>query len=578
MVNKFIRYIVYALFTGMSSLPLIAYGQQTPDISISPTRGSLKTTFTITVGISGTISVPQPNLEDEGDFTLRYMGPEQRISIINGTLTQEKKFNYQAKPKREGNLTLPMFAVKVSGTTLHTPPRTIEVSQTSLDTQQSDEDDVRIEDSVSQSEVFVGQQLLLTTELFTTSPLKNIQLETSSRANFWVEPIKPEERDQGLHRGATVSILRFKNILFPLSSGSQKIEPTVISALASRSRVGDLFDQIDPFGNNFMRGLFAADLEPITIATKPTLITVLPLPEIPTELKAFADKPILVGETTIQGSLDKVSTDPNDEAILTVRIDTRGNSNPLQDLPLSGGDDIELVRETQGTKKIVQDNALFSEYSATYRVIPKKNGGLTIPPISLLYFDPNSRSYQKTETTAFLLMGENVSETTRNPKGPSMKKDEETTPESSFAKKDPDLSDEDNSSTPLFSSKNIALAILTLTTIAGFLQFWFGRRKSSSTTAVVSQVVSTLPKSPFEALRFLQLIAEKATSNQTIGGLLEILAKNQPVDARHELSTAFALIEEAVYAPHSSVDQKLFEAARDTIWEYLRIWNGIHGN
>ena len=204
----------------------IGTAQNLIDYSISPNKGSKRTTFRIVISSQGDASTPQ--MIDEGDFTVRYVGPETQVSIINGAMSQEKKFNYQATPKKEGTLHLPKFTVTVDGQSTATPPRTVEVSAASLDTQQADEDVVRIEDRTNKSTLYKGEQVLLTTELMTTSPLQNIGLEKQKRPNMWVEEVKPDTKDQDVRRGALVSILRFRNVLFPLHDGEQSIDPTVI--------------------------------------------------------------------------------------------------------------------------------------------------------------------------------------------------------------------------------------------------------------------------------------------------------------------------------------------------------------
>jgi hypothetical protein len=540
--------------------------QSALDYTINPKRGGLRTKFTLSITAEGDASTPE--LEDENDFIVRYIGPEQRVSIINGSITQEKTFRYQATPKQEGTLKLPRFRSTVNGITEVTPPLTIEVSQASLDTQQVEQDDVRLEDTVSKDTIYEGEQVLLTTELMTTSPLQNIQIQKSSRPNFWSEEIKPEERDQDLRRGATVSILRFKTILFPLTSGQLTIDPTVLSAQASRSKMGDLFDSVDPFSNNFMRGFFSLDLEPVTLATKATKLTVLPLPPLLDSEKKGTLPVVITGSTSIRTGINKSETDPNNEAILSVSIETEGNGNLLNNLTLQANDSFEAVRDNQKLTPSLKNNTVLYSYTAQFRIVPKVNGSFEIPAQQILFFDPLTKTYQKASSDPIALTGVNVAV---QPKKTAITPDDSidansnatTTPTASLIQEDS-------------SSSNHVLWIYILSGVIAFLLFrlWRLQKNISSTNQnkdkkLIQKRQKTDFTDPKSFLSYLDRVAKDSYGGTcSIRGFLERkLSINNP--QLPEAIQALNIIEEAVYAPDPAVNNTLFIESRDILWEII---------
>jgi hypothetical protein len=537
--------------------------QQGLDYAVNPKRGSIRTTFSLAITVQGDASTP--HLESDNDFHVRYIGPEQRVSIINGAISQQKTFRYKATPKKEGTLRLPEFHVTIEGFQEVTPPLTVEVSQASLDTQQAEEDDVRIEDSVSKATVYEGEQLLLTTEVMTVNPLQNIELHKSSRANFWSQEIKPEERDQDLRRGATVSILRFKHALFPLTSGVLSIEPTVLSAQVSRSKVGDLFDSIDPFSNNFMRGMFSLDLEPITLATKPTKLTVLPLPPIDPSLTTTL-APKLTGRTVVSAQVDKTTTDPNDEAILTIAISTEGNGNLLNNLSLGSHPSFEAVRDNQKLTYTLSGNTIQYLYTAQFRIVPKVNGSFIVPAQTLAFFNTDTHQYEVASSQAITMTGINTVEQPKATPQEESLQPNTTQDDAVFSQ------DTEHPATGRLNTHQIIILILCGAIALLSLRLWKlqnARTVPTPSSTLRSQRTGQSFTDARSFLTYLEHLAQQSFGGTcTVRGFLE-----KSLGQRSEKLTtalqALSVIEEAVYAPDPAVTTELFIEYRDKLLEII---------
>ncbi|MCP4705472.1 MAG: protein BatD, partial [candidate division Zixibacteria bacterium] len=190
--------------------------------------------------------------------------------------------------------------------------------------------------------------------------------------------------------GRRYSIIEIKTALFPTRSGDLNIGQAMLSVnVKSKSR--QRRDPFGGFGSFFDRG------ESKTIRSRPLTIKVLPLPT-KSKPNNFSGT---VGEFFITSSADKLKTEVNQPITVTYKINGTGNIKTIAEPEIDDLVDFRVYRSASSEKVskvegVVGGTKLFEE---TY--IPKRAGKLTIPAVSLNYFNPRTKKYKTVSTKPF---------------------------------------------------------------------------------------------------------------------------------------------------------------------------------
>jgi hypothetical protein len=187
--------------------------------------------------------------------------------------------------------------------------------------------------------------------------------------------------------GRRYNVIEINTALFPTRSGELLIGQAMVSVnvKAKSRRRRDPFSMFDDF---FDRG------QTKTVRTKPLKIEVLPLP---TENKP-ANFSGTVGEFFITSSADKLKTEVNQPVTVTYKINGTGNIKTVAEPEIEDLVDFRVYRSASSEKVskiegVVGGTKIFEE---TY--IPKRAGQLTIPAVSLNYFNPRTKQYKTVST------------------------------------------------------------------------------------------------------------------------------------------------------------------------------------
>lgn len=398
--------IVYLFFSNPY------YGYTDINVSISPTRGHLSTRFVVEVIVQDENSKSIPSVLDEGDFTVRYIGPSQEVSYINGQMSQVIRYRFSAAAKKEGTLKIPTFVAEgsISGK-VKTSLQTVEVSQSAHDTTKTEDDEIRVESQISKNSSYVGEQLILTTTISSAVALQNLNVQIPTSKNFWLEEIKPYKHNAGGNLSDNLATLTVQSAIFPLTEGNLKIPPTIFSAETKKSKQLGGFDPFDMFNQNFFQNILQG--EPVTLATKEVNIDVSSLPKVPPE---FPDNlPILIGKTQIEGSIDKTDISPTEEGTLTIRVKSIGNLQSIRSNISLSSKGISIVEDKDSITKKLTDGFIESTLSKKFILSPKENGELTIEPIKILVLDPATGNYSIIQTDTFKLNAKSVITTQPTP-------------------------------------------------------------------------------------------------------------------------------------------------------------------
>lgn len=333
------------------------------------------------------------------------------MSFVNGQMSRSVSttYSYTVLADVEGTFTVDAATCTVNGKKISSSPFTIKVEKGSGKRQQQqqqaydpwgrqqqqqpaqiDEKSLFARASVSKSNPYQGEQVIITYKIYTQIPIRQFAIDKlPGNRGFWAEDlsegrqIKQYEETIGDRRYQVAEIRR--GALFAQESGKLTIEPLDLNVLAmvqqQRRRTGtilDLFD--DPFFSSQQ-----AVERPLS--TNRISVNVRPLPSAPAGFTGG------VGRFDIMGgvNLDKVKA--NEAVSYRVTISGTGNlmliNAPSPEFPT-----VFEVYDPQITDNIKKgENGVSGSRSYEWILIPRSKGHYAIPRLALVFFDPSTGQY-----------------------------------------------------------------------------------------------------------------------------------------------------------------------------------------
>jgi hypothetical protein len=208
---------------------------------------------------------------------------------------------------------------------------------------------------------------------------------------FWREELdvasRPTPRTTDRY-GRTYKAITLKRVaLFPTRAGSLTIDPLRIETEARpRPQVGQ------------RESVPRSRYEPVTLSSDELAVHVRPLPSDPPPSFDGA-----VGTFSLDTQISNDSVEVGDAVDLTVRIEGTGNlatiSPPLVEPPT----DFETYEPSVQTEIDRSEAAVQGTKTFGYTIVPRSNGGYTLPPVTFSYFDPESERYETLQSPPIAL-------------------------------------------------------------------------------------------------------------------------------------------------------------------------------
>ncbi len=394
--------------------------------------------YKITVESDESGSVGEPRLPDLEGFELvnRTQGMEARSEFVNGKFSFVRKqvYSYQLRPKKPGELVIGKAEVVVGEKTFTTQPIRISVKAGPAGSlaQEEEVDDVSEWDAADEmfnqllkraipqaqeipdlndkeaffirveldkKKVFAGEQITASWYLYTQNTLTNFEpIKYPDLKGFWKEDIEIATRlnfqTEVVNGIPYRKALLVSYALFPIKPGTATIDSYKLRASALMA------NPLSAFGKPYT----------FTKTNPPVKIEVQPLP--PGQPEDFNGA---VGQFQMTAKVDKSQVPANEPFSLKVRLEGRGNAKQVELPTLSLPQEFETF-DTKSDSKFSKDGSSYKEFEVL--IIPRKEGKLTIPSISMSYFNPATRKYERTQTQAIEMSvgaGKNLNLTGANP-------------------------------------------------------------------------------------------------------------------------------------------------------------------
>lgn len=357
--------------------------------------------YTLTADREGTFTVAPATCTSKGK---KLSSESFSIKVVKPTAAQQQQRQQQQQRRRASFDPFDMF-----------DPWGQQQQQQQQQPPRIDESSLFARASVSKSNPYQGEQIIVTYKIYTQIPVRQFAIDKlPGNKGFWAEDLTPDNQQVRQHeetidgRRYQVAEIR-RGALFPQQSGNLSIEPLDLNVLAlvqnQRRRTGTLLDLFDdPFFNT-------AQAVERPLHTRKLNLSVKPLPPSPDNFSGA------VGSFSVKGGLSLDSVKSGEAVSYRLTLSGRGNlmliNPPTPQFPPS----FETY-DPQVQDKITRgDNGISGSRTYEWVLIPREGGTFTIPAYKFIYFDPASGQYRTLSVdsqTIQVLPGANQSDNQAN--------------------------------------------------------------------------------------------------------------------------------------------------------------------
>lgn len=350
--------------------------------TVDRTQVSTNDVITLQLTLDGTNRASsQPKLVLEG-FSILSSNQSSQFSMINGNTTAQVIYTYRIQPSRSGTLTIPPVEIQAKDKTYTTQPIQIEVTEGNSDEpaqpgvdneSQSFSQGVIVKAEVDNVNPVIGQQIIYRFILYQAVQFfSQPQLDLPDFNQFLTYELPERDQSYEVIDGNEYLVSEIRRALFPTVVGRLTIPPARLSV------PGDIFT------------------EAVDVSTDEVVVDVKALPDgTPQSFKGA------VGQFTIEASVQPVSTRANEPVTLIVRVHGEGDLNNLSDPTeiLEDGLDQARVYDPKITTTFDQAaDSIRGDKMYERLILPETEGTLIIPAFTLVFYHPQSQSYQQVET------------------------------------------------------------------------------------------------------------------------------------------------------------------------------------
>jgi hypothetical protein len=309
-----------------------------------------------------------------------------QVELRNGkrSATYEMRYSYLLRAYEPGKRTVEAGRARAGKSTAQAAPLTLEVIASNESAEPSasggrtpgarfgkSPPQAFLEVTPEKDSVYVGEQLTVTTELYTTQPLSQWPRLPSLRPQgFLCTSLLGEERPQPKQRtvaGKSYYVyLANKDALFPVSAGKQSIPAQQVDVVPA----GSLFSRSRPFAAR----------------SEARLIDVKPLPDEGRPARFSAGN---VGSFRIDASARPTVSTFGQPFTLSISVSGRGSLEQVEVPTWDGGDLARVFPPTKKIERASSDEVIAGKVTLEMLVQPNKEGALTVPALSMWTFDPD---------------------------------------------------------------------------------------------------------------------------------------------------------------------------------------------
>jgi len=368
-------------------------------------------TITVTVLVSGSDSARAPDLSSADDFRIRFVSGES----MRTDAQRSYAFQYLFVPKRVGNLTIPSLSLTVHDREVTTRPVTIAV----LAPEKTDE--LRLVTALSKNTCFVGEPLTLTVTWYIALPGQvikavDLRLPILRDPRFrTLEPAAPidgsspnavgvpvsdtrviAERGRGSLDGEEFTTLTFRKTVVPQAAGRIEVPSGTVlcTSIPSSARNRRSWNQYPSyFDNDFFDGDVSGRYRRYFATSEPIVLDVAPLPP---EGRPVFFTGLVLNSCSLSAAARPTTVSVGAPVTLTIRVTASDYLETIELPTLRAQADLTRDFDIPSERSAGSIEGNVKVFSQTLR--PKSADVHTIPPVRLAYFDPDTETYEVTQS------------------------------------------------------------------------------------------------------------------------------------------------------------------------------------
>jgi len=378
-------------------LLLLSASVYAADASITATvdknQASLEDYIILTLAIEGTRD--EPSLPGIPDFKVQSRGSSSQMTFINGKMSSKVSYTYILFPQKKGSFTLGPFTVEVRGKIITSNPITVRIEDSRP--QEQENSDIFVSARVDKESPYLNEQIVCTFLFCRRVKVANASItDMPSFEDFMTEDLEKNKEYQKIINGRTYIVTEIKKALFPLKTGIREIAPFTLQCdvvMQNSRRRSSPFQ--DPFFSDPFFGF--TETVPKTFRTAPLSVMVRPLPA---EGRPDGFKN-LVGTYSLNAAISKQKLSVGESATLTITLSGTGNLKGMQSLDLPGLQNFKVYDDKPVFKASANGDNIGGTLVIKKALVPITAGTLSIPPVTVSYFNPASGKYETASAGSF---------------------------------------------------------------------------------------------------------------------------------------------------------------------------------
>ena len=256
-----------------------------------------------------------------------------------------------------------------------------------------------LEAVVEPSRPWVGQQAIYTVYLYTDVAVRSVTVtDIPEFPGFWALPLeRSDEVEQRVvtRDGRRVNEVKLmQRVIFPRRAAALDIGPTEVAMAVVES------------GRSFFSG---GGLREMRRRSNAVTVNVRPLPDPAPEGFHGA-----VGQMTLRADIEPRDLSMGDAATLRLVLDGRGHLQGIPAPEIPASDAYEIFPPQQQSSEEIRGELVYGTRTWSYVVVPKQTGAVEIPPVRMVYFDPQRSAYRTTETEPLRLAVRGATQATQD--------------------------------------------------------------------------------------------------------------------------------------------------------------------
>lgn len=355
------------VLTLVASLPIYALSLEATVDTNEVTEGD---SLILTVTIKDQAFGSDPDFTPlEENFTIASKYPKRMVRNINGQIDSSVVWTLTLFPKNKGYVVIPPIQLDK----LTTKPITVKVVARTQNNATKNSDTVFIEASVDKDTAYVQEQIILKLRLYKRTQIIDANWPPPKVPNAVVESLSDARVFQTTVGKYTYNVTEYSFAVFPQKSGKLDIPASkLVATIGSAGRSGFFYD---PFSSG----------KQIVRETQPITLNVKPIPKGYPKASWLPSPSVALGDKWSE----KTPTFTVGEAITrTVILQAKGlTATTLPNLPLPKGDQFKIYPDKTDTRTNVDVDGILSQRVSSYAFIPTQPGKITLPAITVSWWD-----------------------------------------------------------------------------------------------------------------------------------------------------------------------------------------------